>query len=36
MNNPNFSSILDRHFKMTEDYLVDLVYDLFEEEKVNL
>lgn len=33
-NNPSYPSILDRHFKMTDDYILDLVVDLFEEEKV--
>jgi len=32
-NNPSYPSILDRHFKMTDDYILDLVVDLFEEEK---
>lgn len=29
----NFSSLLDRHFKMNQDYAVDLVQDLFDQEK---
>ncbi len=33
-NNPSYPSILSRHFKMTDDYILDLVVDLFEEEKV--
>jgi hypothetical protein len=32
-NNPSYPSILSRHFKMTDDYILDLVVDLFEEEK---
>lgn len=32
MNNNNFPSLLDRHFKMNQDYQADLVQDLLEQE----
>lgn len=35
MNNSNsISALLDRHFKMNQDYSIDLVKDLFDQEKV--
>lgn len=30
----SFSTLLDRHFKMNQDYTVDLVQDLFDQEQV--
>ncbi len=29
-----FSDILERHFKMNQDYVLDLVHDLLDSEKV--
>lgn len=35
MSNNNFSSLLDKHFKMNQDYLIDLTQDILEQESVS-